>query len=195
MKGLEELAAAADEQTLAERGQSLDITVEELLFHVPFASIINAAFCYPGEARFNGRRRGAWYAGVEMETAMAEVAYHKVRFVKDARLTECSFDYQDFLADLVGEYEHLDAAESKACLQREPVPECYIAGQEFAARLLREGANGIVYQSVRNRGGTCVACFRPALVYAPQRGRRWLLEVKIGDMPAFDWTAVKSKGQ
>jgi len=30
--------------------------------------------------------------------------------------------------------------------------------------LLNRGSAGVVYPSVRHSGGTCIACFRPALV-------------------------------
>jgi len=33
------------------------------------------------------------------------------------------------------------------------------------------GAQGIVYASVRRAGGTCAACFRPAVVMNVRRGR------------------------
>jgi len=40
----------------------------------------------------------------------------------------------------------------------------YEASRELARRLLELGSNGIVYPSVRQAGGECVACFRPPLV-------------------------------
>jgi hypothetical protein len=40
----------------------------------------------------------------------------------------------------------------------------YAASQKFAQRVLDSGGNGIVYRSVRNPAGECLACFRPALV-------------------------------
>jgi hypothetical protein len=43
----------------------------------------------------------------------------------------------------------------------------------LAAGLLEHGANGIVFPSVRRAGGTCVACFRPALVYHVRRDARF----------------------
>ncbi len=36
--------------------------------------------------------------------------------------------------------------------------------------LLAAGAAGIVYPSVRRGGGTCLACFRPALVANVRQG-------------------------
>jgi hypothetical protein len=43
-------------------------------------------------------------------------------------------------------------------------PNGYAASQRFARDLLADGSNGVVYRSVRHRGGECLACFRPRLV-------------------------------
>jgi hypothetical protein len=181
---LSELDAATNERKLAEQGENPAIGPGELLFGVPEAHIVNAAFCHPGHfgARFNNSRRSAWYAGVELETSFAEVAYHKQRFLQDSRITATlTFDYRDFLADFSGIYSHLEPHEIATCLQPEPVPQCYLPGQALADTLLHAGSNGIVYQSVRNPRGTCIACFRPALVFHPRRGEQYQLTVGAGN--------------
>jgi hypothetical protein len=73
----------------------------------------------------------------------------------------------------------LDTGEREACLQEEPVPQCYGPGQVLARALLNGGSNGIVYPSVRRRGYLCIACFRPALVYHPRRGKQYRLNYQI----------------
>jgi len=49
-------------------------------------------------------------------------------------------------------------------------PDSYVQSQALAERLLASGSLGVVYGSVRRRGGTCLACFRPALVMNVRRG-------------------------
>ena len=56
-------------------------------------------------------------------------------------------------------------AEFRDCL----APDSYYASQELGVRLLQEGSLGIVYPSVRHTDGTCLACFRPALVVNVRR--------------------------
>ena len=173
---LTELDAATNERKMAERGGNVAISPGELLYGVPEAHIVNAAFTHPGPfgGRFNDSRRGAWYAGVELETSIAEVAFHKRRFLKDGRISErLSFDYADFLADFSGQFHFFDDADRQQCLQPEPIPQCYAPSQALANLLLYSGSNGIVYPSVRRLDGTCIACFRPALVFHPRRGRRY----------------------
>lgn len=177
---LSELDAATNERKIAERGGNSAIGPGELLSGVPEAHIVNAAFCRPGPhgGRFHGPRRGAWYASFEIETSIAEVAFHKRRFLSDARVQgRHGFDYAEFLADFSGAFHTLDAMEQESCLQPEPVPQCYLAPQELANKLLFEGSNGIVYPSVRRREGTCIACFRPALVFHPRRGQQYQITV------------------
>ena len=181
---LSELDAATNERKFAERGGNTAISPRELLFGVPEAHIVNAAFSHPGPAggRFNDARRGAWYAGVELETSISEVAYHKRRFLRDSRIEErLAFEYQDFLADFSGSFHFLDQAERESCLKPEPIPECYGSSQALAATLLHAGSAGIVYPSVRHAGGTCIACFRPALVFHPRRGRAYCISVTTQD--------------
>lgn len=176
---LTELDAATNERKIAERGGNAAISPGELLFGVPEAHIVNAAFTHPGPfgGRFNDSRRGAWYAGIELETSIAEVAFHKRRFLKDGRISErMSFDYADFLADFSGQFHFLDDAD-RQCLQSEPIPQCYAPSQALANSLLYSGSSGIVYSSVRRLGGTCIACFRPALVFHPRRGKGYTIKI------------------
>jgi RES domain-containing protein len=180
---LSELDVVTNERKIAEAGNSPSIGPQELLYGVPEAHVINAAFTHagPNGGRFNSRGRGAWYAGQHLVTAQAEVAFHREKFLADSRIGEpVESEYQDFLADFAGKFHELDFSERKACLQPDPVPQCYAAGQALAASLLSIGSNGILYPSVRGRSETCIACFRPALVNNPRRGDLLRLTIKAG---------------
>jgi len=180
---LSELDAATNERKIAENGGNSAIGPGELLLGVPEAHIVNAAFTHPGPfgGRFHSSRRGAWYAGLEIETSIAEVGFHRRRFLADGRIQgQHAFEYIDFLADFSGEFHTLEAAELESCLQPDPFPECYGASQALANKLLFEGSNGIVYTSVRRHSGRCIACFRPALVFHPRRGQKYRLSIEAG---------------
>jgi RES domain len=115
---LGELDAATNERKTAERGGNAAIGPGELLYGVPEAHIVNAAFTHPGPwgGRFNDARRGAWYAAVELETAVREVGYHRRRFLSDGRIGgRVTAEYQDFLADFAADFYFLDEAERKTC--------------------------------------------------------------------------------
>ena len=194
---LSELDAATNDRVIAgNNGALLDIGPGELLSGVPEADIVNAAFCHPGPhgARFNSPRRGAWYAGLDLETSKEEVAFHKVRFLVNARLYEVeTCQYRDFLADFSGEYHILNEVTEAACLQADPTPDCYGAGQALAHQLLHAQVPGIAYPSVRHSGGTCVVCFRPALVNNPRRDlvHEFLVHVPSTGSTTTTWSVAR----
>ena len=50
-------------------------------------------------------------------------------------------------------------------------PQDYGAPHAFARQVIADGADGIVYPSVRHAGGTCLAAFYPDVVPIPVQGR------------------------
>lgn len=173
LNGIFELDNATNDRLLAESGLLPGIDARELVFGIPSYRIINAPFCYPAPngSRFNSADRGAWYAGFEVETSQAEVAYHRQLWLQETDWNEEEIaDYVDYRADFHAEFHDLRRTkEHKDCLS----PNSYVASQALAAQLLEAGASGIVYPSVRRPGGTCIACFRPVLVTNIQKGERF----------------------
>lgn len=168
-----ELDNATNDRLLAESRLLPGIDQRELVFGIPQYRIINAAFCHaaPAGSRFNSPDRGAWYAGFELHTSQAEIAYHRQTWLAEiAWEEEDSADYQDFLADFRAEFHDLRGSKEHArCLS----PTSYLASQALAAELLAAGSAGIVYPSVRRKAGTCIACFRPVLVTNVRKGRTY----------------------
>lgn len=170
LSDLFELDGATNDRLLGEANRLPGMSVHELLFGVPYAHIVNAAFCHPHPAgsRFNGPERGAWYAAFEVETAGIEVAYHKSQELGEINWSEPeTFTFDDYLADFRADFHDLRGATGyKECLN----PNSYRRSQELARTLLASGSSGIVYPCVRRRKGTCLACFRPALVANVRKG-------------------------
>ncbi len=159
-----ELDGATNDRLLGEANLLPGISVHELLFAVPRAHIVNAAFthAHPAGSRFDGPERGAWYAALELETAQTEVAFHKAQELEEINWPEPeSFAFHDYLADLRADFHDVRRDRRYAdCLD----PSSYVSSQRLARELLASGSAGIVYPSVRRSGGTCIVCFRPALV-------------------------------
>ncbi len=174
LDGIFELDNATNDRLIAESRLSPAVDERELVFGIPSYRIINAAFCHPapGGSRFNSADRGAWYAGFELHTSQAEVAYHRQLWLKETAWDEeDTADYLDYLADFHAEFNDLrdsakPAKKYAGCLS----PTSYAASQALAAELLERGAAGVVYPSVRRRGGTCIASFRPVLVTNVRKG-------------------------
>ena len=173
LQAIFELDAATNDRLLAEHSRLPGIGPEELVFGVPCAAVVNASFCHahPLGARFSGPDRGAWYAAFDIETSQAEVAFHKSVQLAEIDRFEDSVTYDDYLADFSASFHDLRTArrEARAWLD----PGSYEASQRLAEDLLVRGALGVVYPSVRHEGGTCVACFRPALVMNVRRARTY----------------------
>ena len=164
VQDLFELEGATNDRLLGESNRLPGITVHELVFGVPNFHIINASFTHPQPAgsRFNSGDRGAWYAGFALETAQQEVAYHYAEGLREINWQEEEIaSYRDFQADFRGEFHDLRNPRKYAAYLD---PGSYKASQKLAHELLLLGSAGIVYPSVRHHGGTCIACFRPALV-------------------------------
>ena len=167
-----DLDNATNDRLQAENDRLLGIGIHELVFAVPNYRIINAAFthAHPRGSRFNGPDRGAWYAGFELETAQQEVAWHKSVEYAEIDYWNDSITYDDFLADFDGTFHDIRSpAGYEVCL----APNSYVAAQGLAAELLIAGSLGLVYPSVRHEEGTCIACFRPAIVGNVRRDRRY----------------------
>jgi hypothetical protein len=157
------LDRATDKQVYAENNLLPGIGVAELVFGIPHARIINAAFTHatPLGGRFNGPDRGAWYAGFEIETSQAEIVFHRTVHLAEVGIFEDEVSYVDYLADFSGQFHELrNDGRFAACLD----PNSYVASQGLAGQLLKADSLGIVYPSVRYSEGTCLACFRPAVV-------------------------------
>ena len=169
-----ELDNATNERLRGERGLLPGIGIDELVFGVPNASLVNAAFTYahPQGSRFNGPDRGAWYCSFEVETALAEVTFHKsVEYQEIGRFND-SVTYETLLADFTNEFHDVRRDPRFAsCLDRVS----YIASQQLASRLIDRGSVGVIYPSVRRTRGTNLACFRPAVVANVRRGDAYRL--------------------
>lgn len=164
LQELFELEGATNDRLLGEANLLPGISVHELLFGVAYAHIVNATFthAHPAGSRFNGPERGAWYATFELETAQAEIAFHKAQELLEINWREPeTFTFHDYLADFRSDFHDIRGdGDYAACLD----PNSYIRSQGLARELLASGSAGMVYPSVRRPDGTCLVCFRPALV-------------------------------
>ena len=186
------LDGATNDRVQGEHAGLPGISTFELVYGIPNARIINAAFTHanPEGSRFNDAERGAWYCAPEQETSLAEVAFHKARRLGEIvvpglpgeRPDQDSSTYDDWLTDLRTELHVLDSSRKfREYLQPEPVPACYAAPQALARQLLLARSNGVLYPSVRRAGAQCVVCFRPALVYNVRRDQRFELTLTASE--------------
>ncbi len=114
------------------------------------------------ENRFSNSEFGAYYAGREFETAIKETIFHRQKFLAQTVLPAQDIDNVLILADIKGQMHDIRG-------KKRSYPDLYHASnyadsQVFAHDLKKQGSFGIVYDSVRNANGQCVAVLRPQVI-------------------------------
>jgi hypothetical protein len=167
-----ELEGWTNDRINGELGLITNIPQNEWIAGVPNATAIMAAYCHPNPSggRFNDGSRGAWYAAFEIETALRETIYHRTQEFHEIGLYDTVVQMRQYLADFDCEFH--DVRPSPQCDVYHD-PNSYLSSQKLAAELLARGSNGVIYRSVRNPGGQCLACFRPALVSNVRTGAHY----------------------
>jgi hypothetical protein len=176
---LAEIEGATSQRLVAGRRGAEGLSRDEFVHGVPYANFVNAAFAYwkPREPnRFNATR-GAWYAALEVETCMREVAYHMAEFLARSGVMKGVVEYAEMFASMAGEFVDLRGAGGHPCLDPDPA-KGYPIGNTLADAARAQGLNGLIYPSVRHIGGTCIVALRPHAVQS----------VAPGAVYRFEWT-------
>jgi RES domain-containing protein len=131
----------------------------------PAASYVLASFTHlnPRGSRFSDGTCGVYYAGRAFETALRETAWHFARIAGDSADGPRREDMRVLVGRIDSRMHDVSTLPPEA---QAPLldPDRYAASQRFGAELREQGSNGIVYPSVRHRGGRCVAALRPRAV-------------------------------
>lgn len=130
----------------------------------PGSSAIMAAFTHlnPEGSRFTDGTYGVFYCTPDLETAIAETRFHRECFMRATNQVAQHLDMRVYLADLNGELH--DIRGQQVAMPAIYELDAYGASQNMAKGLRESGSNGIVYSSVRRRGGECAAVFRPSVL-------------------------------
>lgn len=146
----------------------------------PGTTPIMAAFTHLNTegSRFTDGSFGVFYAGLTIETAIAETKHHRNNFLAATDEPAQEIDMRVYAADLTADLHDIRGhKDSHAHLYD---PNNYAHSQRLAAELREAGSDGIRYRSVRHEGGECAAAFRPRLV-ANCRQERHLCYVWDGE--------------
>ncbi len=130
----------------------------------PGTSYIMAAFTHlnPDGSRFSDGTWGVYYAGIDLNTAIAETRYHRAIFLRATSETAMELDMRVLVADIEGDLHDIRSLQDKRPELNDL--DAYGASQDFARTLRNDNSNGIVYNSVRHQSGECIAIFRPPLL-------------------------------
>lgn len=125
----------------------------------PGSTPVMASFTHIGNNnRFNTPDAGAYYAGLCVETAIAETRYHKEFWLKGSNEEPVKLDMRCYINNIKEPVIDLFDKTYERLLQ--PTRD-YKESQAFAETVRESGSAGIFYPSVRHEGGECIVAFRP----------------------------------
>ena len=127
----------------------------------PGTTPIMAAFTHlnPEGSRFSDGSYGVYYAAQDLDTAIAEVSHHRAVFMARTREPAIDIDLRLIAAPLDAKLHDLRAVRGGAAQLFDP--DDYGASQALGRQLRAAGSWGVLYPSVRRRGGLCAGVFRP----------------------------------
>ncbi len=130
------------------------------------ATLVMGAFTHASTSRpsrFSDGRFGLWYCGDRFEVALAETAYHFERFMRDTGEPAGDADFRELSCGIGGLLHDLRKSDPEGCL----APDDWAPGQALGRRVRAEGADGVVYRSVRTAVGLAAGLFWPNCVTLP----------------------------
>lgn len=155
------LESATNPRLLTQAGELSLVRPEERISGAGTTPIM-AAFTHTKASRFSDGTYGVYYAAHDQETAIAETAYHRLRFITDAGLRSEIVHMRVYAARVRGEF---DDVRSKGARSKIYDPQELAYAQRYARRLFDENrVDGVLFRSVRRSQGECVAVFRPRCV-------------------------------
>lgn len=134
------------------------------------ASAVMAAFTHIGKpSRFTDGSFGVYYAGNTLDTAIAEVKFHRERFLSFTKEPSLQLTLRSYIGKIKRPLLDIRAKSYKQFVN--PDVKTYPSCQKFSTKLRATNAWGLLYPSVRDAGRECVAFYRPPAVGIPIQGQ------------------------
>jgi len=160
-----ELELASNDRLTGALGRLQSIPRAEWAIGKPGAHYAMAAFLHPSPdgARFNTAVLGAWYASLDVTTALTETRYHHTRklaassagFPARIQMRELVSSPDCDLVDIRPEYSPENRLYEKAD---------YAMSQSFGEKIRAAQQDGIWFTSVRRPEGENIVLFKPRLI-------------------------------
>jgi hypothetical protein len=137
------------------------------------ASFIMAPFVHVSRdraGRFSNGSFGVLYAGRTFEVALLETMHHHAGFMASTNeAPEWTSQFREIVLDIDGVLHDLRGGEPAFAPLLDP--DDYGQAQVFAQEIRQAQSDGIVYPSVRSKGGDCAGLFYPDLASHAVQGR------------------------
>ena len=152
---------------LREEVGDLALVPEEERVSGPGSTPVMAAFTHISiPTRFtDGTEYGVYYGARDLNTAFAETIHHREKFLSATNEPDTELTMRCYINKVALELDDI-RGEEFAHLYTDD----YSTPQQFAKELRANGSNGLLYSSVRDEDGECVAAFKPKAVTIPVQG-------------------------
>jgi RES domain-containing protein len=135
----------------------------------PGSTPLMAAFTHIGyESRFSDGSFGIYYAASSLETAIKETRFHRERFYCASKEKACSISMREYISKV--KKPLLDITNNSYMELYNPDPAYYSKSQEFGKKIHSDKGWGLLYPSIRNPKGLCLAVFRAPALTIPTQG-------------------------
>jgi len=133
----------------------------------PGSSPVMAAFTHIGlESRFSDGSFGVYYAAKSLRTAIGETKFHRARFLGYTQEDPGEIDLRVYVGEVAKPLHDVRGAQYSQLHD----PNDWRPSQAFGLEMRAVRSWGVVYRSVRDPGGECIAALRPPAVTIPRQG-------------------------
>lgn len=163
MEVLWEIESLTNDRLRQETGDIFLVAAEDRVVG-PGSSVVMAAFTHVGRpSRFTDGSFGVYYASFKQETAIRETVYHREKFLAATTEESCELVMRMYESEIQQPLHDIRSSEYRELHH----PNDYLSSQEFAYALRKQKSWGLLYNSVRDQSGTCLAAFRPRTITIP----------------------------
>ncbi len=135
----------------------------------PGTSPVMAAFTHTSPecpSRFSDGSYGVYYAAKTLKTAIEETKHHRARFLSYTREEAGEIDMRVYIGEVIKPLHDVRGDDYQQLHQLND----WTPSQAFGQKMKAINSWGIVYRSVRDVGGECIAALRPPAVSTPRQG-------------------------
>ncbi len=169
---------------LREELGALHLVPEKERVYGPGTTPIMAAFTHlnPEGSRFTDGSYGVYYAAKTIKTAVTETLFQSARFLAATHEPPIEIDMRSYASDIDTRLHDIRSMQGELPATYHPDPAQYGPAQLFANKLRDAGSSGIVYSSVRDPDGECIAVFRPSVLKPVVQGQHYCYVWNGGQM-------------
>lgn len=132
------------------------------------SSIVMAAFTHIGKkSRFTDGSYGVYYAAKDLKTAIVETVFWREKFLAYTSEAPGEIDMRVYVGKILKPLHDIRSNE----FQHLHDPDNHLPAQSYAFNLKSLGSFGIVYNSVRDKGGECIGALRPTAISIPMQSK------------------------